>query len=87
MMMMKHVYRKTSPGPFKTRFIDVEAVAWSQVQPGDKVFIAGNLVNNIPTAIYGEHEVVDPEKKILRNITQDREFFEQYPLLYRRTAA
>ncbi len=61
--------------------VNVQEIPWSEVKVGDSVFIAGNLVNNKPTALYGRHRVVDVEKRILKN-AKDQTFYERWPTLF-----
>jgi hypothetical protein len=62
--------------------IDVKAVQWHQLEKNDLVFIAGNLVDGFPTAIYGRHIVIDPEKQILMGRNNEK-FFERWPFVYK----
>jgi len=56
-------------------------VSWNSVEFGDKVYIAGNLVDGIPTCSYGPHVVIDPKQRLLAN-SRGKTFFEQWPTLF-----
>ena len=59
----------------------MKEIGWNEVKEGDEVFIAGNLVNKMPTYTYGPHYVVDVEKRILKN-KGGQSFFERWPCLF-----
>ena len=71
--------RKGGPG-WKTP-VNVKEVTWDKVKSGDLIFIAGNLVNNVPTRLYGRHIVIDPKARILKN-RKDVEFYENWDTLF-----
>ena len=84
-MQMKWVHStrlKNSDRKWHNTYVAVEAVEWKDLKPGDDVFIPGNLVNNIPTEMYGRHRVVDPDKQMLVNVS-GKEFYENYPFVYK----
>ncbi len=60
-----------------------DEISWDQIQKGDTVFIAGNLINGKPTFVYGPHYVFDIEKCILKN-SSGTSFFERWPVLFKR---
>lgn len=61
---------------------DFKEIGWDEVNPGDMVYIAGNLVDGIPTRVYGPHMVVNPKTQCLKNFVISREFFERWRCLY-----
>ena len=63
------------------RTVMVEKIDWNNLNPGDTVFIAGNLKNGQPTRIYGPHTVVDIENKQLQN-SKGAKFFERFDYLF-----
>ena len=81
-MEMKWVHADYRKGRhhFTSTYVDVKKVSWNEVKYGDVVWIEGNLVNGVPTAIYGRHRVIDPEKQVLSNGTRD--FFERTDYLF-----
>ena len=84
LMEMKWIHSKGPKGNkvWLEDIVNVKAITWDEAQEGDIVFIAGNLKDNIPTAVYGRHVVVDPKKQILIN-GNDIEFYERWPFVYK----
>ncbi len=88
-MKMKWIYRdRNSSGSdpkWLEEMIEVQPIKWEDLKIGDVIFIPGNLENNIPTAMYGRHRVVNPKKQLLtngRNI-----FYEDWSFVYKETEA
>ena len=42
-------------------------LSWEDAVEGQIVWIAGNLVDNEPTTVYGRHTVHDPKKRTLNS--------------------
>lgn len=47
-----------------------------------KVYIAGNLKNGVPTKVYGPHFMHNPERHLLRSSMNGKVFFDDWHCLY-----
>ena len=61
---------------------DFKEVPWSEVNCGDKVWIAGNIKNDKVIIVYGPHEVYDPIDNLLKSGNTGNLFYERWPYLY-----
>ena len=86
MEKIEHIYidREKSSGRntvFGKKVIHANKTLWKDLKKGDVVYIPGNIVERIPTAVYGRHTVVDPEKRILKN-GKNKTFYENYEYVF-----
>ena len=59
-----------------------QEISWDDVEPGQRVYIAGNLKDNKPTRVYGLHYVVDSKEHLLKSNNNKKEFNEDWYCLY-----
>ena len=81
---MKHIWSNCKHGgelEWYSKDILVRRGVWSELSKGDMVYIPGNLKAGEPTAMYGPHKVVAPEKNILVN-GKGKEFYERHPYVF-----
>jgi hypothetical protein len=60
---------------------DKREVGWDEVENGDEVYIAGDIINNEPTMTYGPHKVHDKDNKVLIN-GSEKTFYESWSTLF-----
>lgn len=71
-------------GNKKSIFKNFKILKWEDAVNGEDVYIAGNLVLNEPTRVYGPHTIVCNKNKILRNKKLGKTFFERWKCLFKK---
>lgn len=77
-LKIEHIYSKGPKGDREwcVKIVHVEKLPISKTKVGELVYIAGNLVDGKPTAVYGPHKVHNKETMELIN-SNGRTFYER----------
>lgn len=82
MATMKWIRRDKTKRSIVESCVEVVRISWEEVNKDDLVFIEGDIINGVPTAVYGKHKVVDPVQRILCNGSGIK-FFERSECLFK----
>ena len=59
-----------------------KSISWENTYPGQRVSIAGNLINGKPTRVYGPHIILNANRKLLISSMNGNTFREDWPCVY-----
>lgn len=62
--------------------VNVEKVYWHDLKKDELVYVAGDLKDGEPTAMYGPHFVHDIDSHLLKN-ARGQSFYESFPYVFR----